>query len=133
MYIYSLATVDGIVLSSNSSLLFFESEITIQKRVLKTVGRKQPLFAINTVRKLAEKLNKNQILEIRKMLISKIKQIDIGKKFEVCQMTISRINTGTISSLDSIAAFSAGWSLIRRSRRNQTMLRRGEDMDLFSH
>jgi group I intron endonuclease len=71
-----------------------QSDETIQKRVEKNKGKKRPESAIQDVRKKLEKLNREQILQIREMLNNNVNQHEIAKKFGVCQRTISRIKRG---------------------------------------
>lgn len=68
-----------------------QSTQTIQKRVKKNTGKKRPESANEIVRKKLSKLSDNQIREIRILLKDGTRQIDIAKKFGVCQRNISRI------------------------------------------
>jgi group I intron endonuclease len=71
-----------------------QTEKQIQNRIKKNTGKKRPISAILTVRKKLEILNREQVLEIRELLKTGMKQIDIAKKFNVCQGVISRVNIG---------------------------------------
>ena len=71
-----------------------QSNETIQKRVAKNIGKSRPISAIETVKYKLSKLSDNHIHEIRDLLKQGLKQADIGKRFGVCQRSISRISQG---------------------------------------